>query len=142
MSGLWRVLTIHVVARFAPAGTVELLCDDTLFHKSGRKVHGAGIFRDAVRSTIRHVVYALGLNLVVVAIRVRPAWGGTPIALPINVRLHKKKDTTTTVAHAALMMREIAGWLPDRELHLCADGAYASCRKSVKTLPSWGGRNR
>ena len=72
MSGLWKVLTIHVVARHAPAGTVELLCDDTLFHKSGRKVHGAGIFRDAVRSTIGRVVYALGLNLVVVAIQVQP----------------------------------------------------------------------
>ena len=24
------------------------------------------------------------------------------------------------------MIRELAGWLPDRKLHLCADGAYAS----------------
>ena len=37
-----------------------------------------------------------------------------------------KNDTTTTVAHAAEMIRELAGWLPDRKLHLCADGAYAS----------------
>ena len=65
MSGLWKVLTIHVVARHAPAGTVELLCDDTLF-------------RDAVRSTTKLVVYAMGLNLVVVAIRVRPALGWLP----------------------------------------------------------------
>src|SRR5665811_1947473 len=35
MSGLWRVLAIHAVARFAPTGVVELLCDDTLFHKTG-----------------------------------------------------------------------------------------------------------
>ena len=40
--------------------------------------------------------------------------------------LHKNNDTTTTVAHAAEMIRELAGWLPDRKLHLCADGAYAS----------------
>ena len=70
MSGLWTVLPIHVVARHAPAGTVELLCDDTLVHKSGRKVHGAGVFRDAVRSTTKRVVYAMGLNFVVVVIRV------------------------------------------------------------------------
>ena len=31
MSGLWRVLTIHVVARHGAAGVIELLCDDTLF---------------------------------------------------------------------------------------------------------------
>jgi hypothetical protein len=126
MSLLWRVLAVHAVARFAAAGVVALDCDDTLFHKAGRKVNGAGVFRDAVRSTVRRVVYALGLNLVVVTLRVAPPWGGPPIALPVNARLHKKNDTTTTVEHAAAMLRELAGWLPDRHFHLCADGAYAS----------------
>jgi hypothetical protein len=74
-----------------------------VFHRGGRQVNGAGIFRDAVRSTARHVIYALGLNLVVLTLRVTPPWGGCPIALPVNVRLHKKNDTTTTVAHAAEM---------------------------------------
>lgn len=126
MPRLWQVLVLHAVTRFAPAGVIDLDCDDTLFHKSGRQVNGAGIFRDAVRSTLRRVVYALGLNLVVVTLRVRPPWGGCPIAVPVNVRLHKKNDTTTTVAHAAAMVRELAGWLPERHFHLCADGAYAS----------------
>jgi hypothetical protein len=49
-----------------------------------------------------------------------------PIAIPINARLHKKSDSITTVEHAGQMMRELANWLPDRRLHLCADGAYAS----------------
>lgn len=126
MSGLWRILACHVVGRFAPTGTVSLDCDDTLFHKSGRHVAGAGVFRDAVRSTIGRVVYALGLNLVVVTLRVPPPWGGQPIALPVNVRLHRKHDTITTVEYAAAMLRELTGWLPGRCLHLCADGAYAS----------------
>jgi len=72
MTGLWRVLAIHAIGSFAPTGVVALDCDDTLFHKSGPKVEGAGIFRDAVRSTVRRVVYALGLNLVVVTLRVHP----------------------------------------------------------------------
>jgi hypothetical protein len=126
MSRLWQVLAVHAITRFAPAGVVDLDADDTLFHKSGRQVAGAGIFRDAVRSTLRRVVYALGLNLVVVTLRVAPPWGGQPIALPVNVRLHTKKDTTTTVEHAAAMVGELAGWLPERRFHLCADGAYAS----------------
>ena len=126
MSGLWRVLAIHAVSRFAPTGLIVVDCDDTLFHKSGRKVDGAGVFRDAVRSTARRVVYALGLNLVVITLRVNAPWGGCPIGVPVNARLHRKKDTTTTVEHAAAMMRELAAWLPDREFHLCADGAYAS----------------
>ncbi|HEY6425043.1 MAG TPA: transposase [Pseudonocardiaceae bacterium] len=125
MPALWRVLATHAVRAFAPEGVVELLCDDTLHHKSGRHVDGAGTFRDAVRSTVKTVVYALGLNLVVICLRVQPGWGGTPIAIPVNVRLHRKNDTTTTVAHAAAMLAEIAAWLPGRRLHLTCDGAYA-----------------
>ena len=126
MSGLWRVLCTYAVGRCAPSGVIELVCDDTLRHKSGRRVAGAGIFRDAVRSTVARVVYALGLNLVVICLRVQPPWGGCPIAVPVNVRLHHKNDSTTTTGHAAAMMAETAGWLPGRQLHLCADGAYAT----------------
>jgi DDE superfamily endonuclease len=126
ISGLWRLLTTHAVNSFAPTGVISLDCDDTLFHKSGRQVAGAGTFRDAVRSTGQRVVYALGLNLVVVTVRVIPPWGSMPIAVPVNARLHKKKDPITTVEHAAQMIRELASWLPDRQLHLCADGAYAA----------------
>jgi hypothetical protein len=89
-------------------------------------VEGAGVFRDAVRSTGRRVVYALGLNVVVITLRVTPPWGGCPIGVPINVRLHRKKDPTTTVEHAAEMIRQLAHWLPQRSFHLCCDGAYAS----------------
>ena len=39
--------------------------------------------------------------------------------MPANARLHTRHDTTTTVQHAAAMIRELA----DRQLHLCADGA-------------------
>lgn len=126
MAGLWRVLACHAICRFAPQGAVNLDCDDTLYHKAGPKVAGAGIFRDAVRSSARWVVYALGLNLVVITLRVAPPWGGCPIGVPINVRLHRKGDQTTTIEHATAMMREIAAWLPERVFHLCADGAYAS----------------
>ena len=123
---LWRVLAVHAITAFAPNGVIALDCDDTLYHKAGPKVNGAGVFRDAVRSTVRRVVYALGLNLVVVTLRVSPPWGGPPIAVPINARLHTKNDTTTTLEHAAAMIRELANWLPERCFHLCADGAYAS----------------
>jgi hypothetical protein len=126
MARLWQVLAVHAVGHFAPEGVIALDCDDTLFHKSGRRIDGAGVFRDALRSTVRSVVYAVGLNLVVVTLRVTPPWGGCPIGIPVNVRLRRKKDSTTTVAHAADMISELADWLPGRCFHLCADGAYAS----------------
>lgn len=126
MNRLWQALARHLIEASCPTGVVELACDDTLFHHDGPHVAGAGVFRDAVRSTIGRVVYARGLNLVVITLRVAPPWGGTPIALPVNVRLHRKNDVITTVEHAAAMMRELAAWLPDRHFHLCADGAYAT----------------
>ena len=126
MSRLWRALSTHLLASFCPTGVVELACDDTLFHHEGSKVEGAGVFRDAVRSTLRRVVYARGLNLVVITLTITPPWGGQPIAVPVNVRVHRKHDETTTIAHAAAMLTEILGWFPDRWFHLCADGAYAT----------------
>jgi hypothetical protein len=125
MSWLWRALAVHLVAVLVPTGEVSVDCDDTLFHRDGRKVEGAGVFRDAVRSTVRKVVYARGLNLVVLTVRVQPPWGGCPLGLPVNMRLHRK-DGPTTLALAAQMMTELASWLPDRQFALCADGAYAS----------------
>ena len=125
MTALWRVLAVHAVAMFAPAATVILDCDDTVYKKTGRQVTGTGTFRDAVRSTRARVVYAWGLNLVIITLRVTPPWGGCPLGLPINMRVHHKGGATT-VELAAQMIREIIDWLPGRELHLYADGAYAS----------------
>ncbi len=122
---LWRVLVVRLVAALCPCGVVGLDADDTLYKKTGRKVDGAGIFRDAVASTRSKVVYALGLNLVVVTLRVAPPWGGCPIALPVGVRLHRKGGPTT-IDLAEQICRQLGEWLPERSFALCADGAYAT----------------
>lgn len=123
---LWKAIATAAVSALY-AGT-EVLCldvDDTLFHKSGRKVEGAGNFRDAIRSTHQRVVYALGLNLVVLTLRVRPPWGGEPLGLPINVRLFRKGGSTHNEL-AQGMLEEVAGWFPGHGFVLCGDGAFAS----------------
>jgi hypothetical protein len=125
MPRLWKTLTLALVTAAVPAGDVLLDVDDTLFHKVGRKVSGSGIFRDAVRSTVRRVVYARGLNLVVLTLRVSPPWGGEPLGLPVNLRLYHKGGATH-LDLAEEMVREIASWLPERSIRLAGDGAYAS----------------
>jgi len=124
MTRLWRIVAVRVVTTFSPDGPVPLDLDDSLWHKSGRCVDGAGSFRDAVRSTRSTIVYATGLNLVVVTLRVIPPWGGMPIGLPIGVRLHRKGGPSTH-DQAVEMITELASWLPERSFLLCADGAYA-----------------
>lgn len=122
---LWRLTTQGLVARLAPSGVLNLDLDDTLFHKTGRKIEGSGIFRDAVRSSGKSVVYAWGLNLVVLTLRIRPPWGGEPLGLPINLRLYRKGGPTH-LELAEDMIRQVAGWLPNRQFRFCGDGAYAS----------------
>ena len=125
MTELWAILVRWLVPKLFPTGDVFFDLDDTLFHKSGRKVEGAGTFRDAVRSTSKRVVYALGLNLVVVTLRFTPPWGGEPLGLPVCVRLHRKKGPNLHEL-AVEMIKQLAEWLPGRRLLLCGDGAYAS----------------
>ena len=79
MARLWRAGAAGMVATFYGGREVLVVdLDDTLFHKSGRKVEGAANFRDPIRSRAPRIVYALGLNLVVLTLRVRGPWGGEP----------------------------------------------------------------
>jgi len=125
MSRLWKQLVEMLVNRFYPTGAIPLDLDDTAFHKSGRKVEGAGWWRDAVRSTGQKVVHCFGLNLVVLTLRIDPPWGGEPLGLPVNMRVHRKGEQTL-LELAQRMLQEMAAWLPERTLELCADGFYAS----------------
>ncbi|MGC8470651.1 MAG: transposase, partial [Acetobacteraceae bacterium] len=93
--------------------------------KTGRKISGAGTFRDAVQSTRNKVVYAWGLNVVLLTLPVHAPWGGEPLGLPINMRIHRKRSGKTTLDLVAEMIKELVEWFPDREFHLCGDGAYA-----------------
>ena len=124
-SWLWEKWTRFVVKRLVPAGRIQLDLDDTLFHKSGRQVNGAGWWRDAVRSTGTRTVHALGLNLVLLTLRVSAPWGGEPIGIPVNLRLHRKGGPSL-LELAEAMIVEVAAWLPERDFSLCADGFYAS----------------
>lgn len=124
-SQLWKMLMLLLVKIFYPSGVIPTDLDDTLFHHSGRKVNGAGWWRDAVRSTGTKVVHAWGLNLVVLTLRVNPPWAGEPLGLPINMRLHHK-DGPTLVDLAEEMLCEVAQWLPKRRFLNHCDGFYAS----------------
>ncbi len=133
MNELWRLLTILLVRIFYPTGVIITDLDDTLFHRSGRKVNGAGWWRDAVRSTGTKIVHARGLNIVVLTLRTNPPWGGEPLGLPINMRLHRK-DGPTLIELAEQMLTEVALWLGKRRFLNHSDGFYASL--AGKNIPN------
>ena len=125
LADLFRLLALTIVSYTCRTGRIPIDLDDTLYHKSGRKVDGAGWWRDAVRSTNTKMVSAFGLNLVVLTLRVTAPWGGEPLGLPVNMRLHRKGGKTL-IELASEMIREFCSWFPQREFNLCADGAYAT----------------
>lgn len=127
---VWRLLAQSLVANLVPTGMIEIDVDDTLLHRTGPKVAGAGSWRDAVRSCGKRTVIAWGLNLLVVTLRITPPWGGEPLGLPIWVSLHRKGGTKlTTLAEEAIAT--ITTWFPDRNIRCCGDGAYASTLMSL-----------
>ena len=117
MHVLWRAVAVMAVNLAYPPGTrVQLAVDDTVFYKVGRRIEGVGVFRDAVRSTRNRLVYGLGLNLVVVSLRIDPPFKGPPIALPIYARVRPKNAEHTLVDVAPDMLVDITGWLPEVRL--------------------------
>ena len=124
LSELWRQVGVTAGNGFHPTGPIPMDLDDTVFHKTGPKVDGAGWWRDAVRSTGTKVVHCFGLNLVLLTLRVNPPWGGEPLGLPINMRLHRKQKESV-LELAMQMLTETATWFPGRHLRVSADGFFA-----------------
>lgn len=132
LSHLWKILAILLVKIFYPKGTIPLDIDDTLFYRAGRQVwawpsltgDGASTWRDPIRSTF-NVVFARGLNLVVLTLRVSPPWGGEPIGLPVNMRL-RRKDGPSHIDLAVSMLTEMTQWLPKRRFSCHCDGFYTA----------------
>ena len=130
MTKLWQILMKTLVQTFCRSTIILLALDDTLFHRSGRKVEGAAWWRDAVRSTKKSVVYAWGLNLVVLTLQIQPPWGGEPLGLPVNMRLHRKNGPTL-IELAMEMINEVKQWLPERSFRVVADGFYATLARQT-----------
>jgi hypothetical protein len=72
LAELWRQVAVTAVTLFQPTGHIPVDIDDTVFHKTGPKVDGAGWWRDAVRSTKTKVIHCFGLNLLILTFRITP----------------------------------------------------------------------
>jgi hypothetical protein len=125
MAMLWEILTKILIYTFCQNTIITLALDDTLFHRSGRKINGASYWRDAVRSTRKSIVYAWGLNIIVLTLQIQPPWGGEPLALPINMRIHRKNGPTL-IELACQMLNETRQWFGERTYRVVGDGFYAA----------------
>ena len=122
-----------VIALLVPGeGPVEVLIDDTLFRRRGKKVWAASWFHDGSAQGPAKTGY--GNNWVVLAVRVRLPMISRPVAVPVMAKLVIKGTTSASrLWLARRMVTRLAAELPGRQVHVTADSAYAG--DELKELP-------
>ena len=122
-----------VISLLVPdGGPVEVLIDDTLFRRRGKRVWAASWFHDG--SVAGPAKTGYGNNWVVLAVRVRLPMISRPVAVPVMAKLVIKGTASASrLWLARRMVTRLAAGLPGREVHVTADSAYAG--EELKELP-------
>jgi hypothetical protein len=122
-----------VISLLVPDGEpVEVLIDDTLFRRRGKRVWAASWFHDGSAQGPAKTGY--GNNWVVLAVRVRLSVMSRPVAVPVMAKLViKGTSSASRLWLARRMVTRLAAELPGRQVHVTADSAYAG--EELKKLP-------
>jgi DDE superfamily endonuclease len=140
-----KILLGVIVTWLVPPGAVIVLgADDTIERRSGRKITAKGCYRDAVRSSKKHVVRCFGLKWVAMMVLVPVPWAKRVWALPFLTVLGWPKARCgrhkTSIDWVRQMMTQVRRWLPERLLVLVVDGGFAAvglalaCQEQQVTL--------
>jgi DDE superfamily endonuclease len=128
-----RLLLELLLTGFVPPGTTMVLgADDTRERRSGRKISAKGCYRDAVRSTNKHVIRCFGLKWVAMMLVVPVPWSRRVWALPFLTALcwpaknRGRRRHKTSVDGVRQMMKQVRRWRPGRRLVLVVDGGFAA----------------
>jgi DDE superfamily endonuclease len=128
-----RILLGMLITLVVPPGaTIVLGADDTVERRAGRKINAKGCYRDAVRSTKKHVIRCFGLKWVSMMLLVPVPWSQRVWALPFLTALcwppekTKRRRHKTSVDWVRQMMKQVRRWLPGRRLVLVVDGGFAA----------------
>jgi hypothetical protein len=123
-----------VIALLVPGGEpVEVLIDDTLFRRRGKRVWAASWFHDGSAQGPAKTGY--GNNWVVLAVRVRLPMVSRPVAVPVMAKLVIKGTMSSSrLWLARRMVTRLAAEFPGRRFSVTADSAYAG--NELKKLPA------
>jgi hypothetical protein len=131
---------LGLLAPLCSAGWIEVALDDTLAPKKGRRVFGASMHVEPVRSTRQRRNLVLGHCWVVLSIVVNVPWSQRPWAVPVLFRLYRgKKEAGDSYRTKTVLAREmldlVLGWLPETtRLRLLLDSGYMN-RSMLRGLP-------
>jgi DDE superfamily endonuclease len=114
-------------------GVVEIVIDETLERRWGRKISKRGHWRDSLRSSKKRSVSTPGLRWVTMALVVTLPWTKRQWALPflsvlattpkVSEALNKRHKTLARLAQQ--MVAVVRRWLPTIPIKVIGDGAYS-----------------
>jgi hypothetical protein len=116
---LARVIVDRLIDEHAP---IEVVVDDTLFRRWGRKVFGAFWTRDG--SAQDPSALGRGNRWVIAGIIVTLPFCGRPVCLPVLLRLWRGKGTASPVRLAGELIGLLAKEFTGRVIHAVGDAAY------------------
>jgi hypothetical protein len=127
------VAQLAVMCLVPPGADLEVAVDDSVFRRSGRKVHGAGWQHDGSSPGLSKLSY--GNCFVTAGIVVRLPFCTRAVCLPVLARLHLpgKGKGPGKVEMAAALISQLALAFGDRAVHVVADAAYHG--PALRTLP-------
>ena len=123
-----------LVRTFVKIGaTVDIVIDETLERRWGRKIRKRGDFRDSLLSSKEQSVSRSGLHWITMAIVVRLPWTKQHWALPffsvltttpsVSEALHKRHKPIARIAQQ--MVAVVRRWLPTVAIKVIGDSAYS-----------------
>jgi hypothetical protein len=137
------VAQLAVLLLVPPGADLRVAVDDSLFRRSGRKVHGAGWQHDGSSAARDKVSY--GCCFVTAALLVQLPFCSRAVALPVLARLrlpgryrHSRQRADPSlgpgaVEIAAALVTRLALAFPARTVHVVADAAYHG--PALRALP-------
>jgi DDE superfamily endonuclease len=126
------LLGLLVTYLVPPEAPIVLGADDTVERRSGRRITAKGCYRDAVRSTKKHVIHCFGLKWVAMMLLIPVPWSQRVGALPFLTALcwpagkPGQRRHKTSIDWVRQMMQQVRRWLPGRRLVLVVDGGFAA----------------
>lgn len=136
-----RILLTLLVATFLAAGVPLIIAaDETIERRTGDKIRAKGVWRDAVRSSKKHVVHCFGLRWISMMLLVPVPWSTRLWALPFLTVLAPSEKTNhangkrhkTSIDWIGQMILVVRRWFPNRAIVLVVDGGLAAVKLGLR----------
>jgi DDE superfamily endonuclease len=138
---LSRILLTLLLTTLLAAGLPLLIAaDETLERRNGAKIKAKGVFRDALRSSKKHVVHCFGLRWISRMLLVPVPWSARLWALPFLTVLAPSEKTNrangkrhkTSIDWIGQMIGVVRRWFPERAIVLIVDGGLAAVKLGLR----------